>query len=306
VRNDRALFVNRILPVISYDKFDAYALFEPYRQSGEYLISDDVIMDWYQSKNRLNVNLSTVFHDIERTLINHVDDAMIYSNRAAIQSAIAGIRKQITDASASRPRNIIAELEKHYVDLERNNKIGNVGPIYPQDLFNYYHSNPGLKMLHDELRYVTFGAFKSLEAAPFDIGHFTMIKTNIIECLSAASSDDRARAHKVLNKSTLRYMISPSDNIDEIKVFVYSTMFLYIPMTSEEADKVSQKYSVRRPDADNLVLYNISKNLHGNMAKILAESKSGAGEDNIIALLRDLDVSSLDEATIAEIRAKFC
>jgi hypothetical protein len=305
VRKDLSVFVDAILPMISFDKLDFYLLVEPHRAAGQYLLDDSLIHEWWLQRKETRVDQHRVMAEIERCLTTNGNSAAVYSARANLLEKIAEHRQRLSQIAEGKPRGIVDEISKVYDELEQQNTIGGVGPVYPAPLAGYYAANPGLKMLHDELRYLTYGAFKRLEAGAFDIGEFNELLNIIGECFYAASADERAKAQKLLNKNTMKYMISPSEKVTEIKIFLFSTMFMYLPMTSAEATNLAQKYSVTRPNPANIVIFNISKDLYNRHQRVLEGSLGHASNSSIVAALKTLDPASLDPALLAMLREKF-
>lgn len=302
VRNDSATLYEKVLPLISLDKLDFYLLVEPHRASGQYLLDDALIHEWWVQRNSHVCSPSKVIQEIER-LLSSGTGALVYTNRALILEKIADARQRIGQVADYRPRNSVDEIAKVYEELESSNTIGGAGPIYPAALAQFYASEPGLKMIQDELRYLTFGAFKTLEANAFDFGAFHELTNMIGECLHAASADDRARMHKLLNKNMIKYLISPSENVQEIKIFLYSTMFMFIPLTNSEASNLKYKHSIQRPNPSNIVVFNIAKDLYIQHQRLMAPG-SPANTD-IVAALRSLNIETLDPVLKEELKRKF-
>lgn len=302
VRNDKALLLDKVLPLVSLDKIDFYLLVEPHRASGNYILDDMLIHEWWVNRHNHPCSIAKVVQELEE-LLDAGDQALIYSNRAQVFEKIAEVRDKLSKYVDARPRGIVDEISKAYDELNNNNTINGLGPIYPQGLAAYYASEPGLKMLHDELRYLTYGAFKQFESHRFDIGAFNELVNMIGECLYAGTADERARSQKLLNKTSIKYLISPTEKVQEIKIFLYSTMFMYVPMTSADANNLKQKNSVSRPDPNNIVIFNIAKDLYTQHKRIIDDTD--ASNLDIVAALRTLNVDSLDPVLRDELKKKF-
>lgn len=300
VRKDTSTMYDRVLPLISLDKIDFYLLVEPHKFGGSYLLDDGLISEWWVQKNRYSVNHKDVVKQIE-DLLNHGSGALIYTSRAQLLDRINEVRCQLGQFVDGRPRSCVDEIAHVYEKLESDNTIGGMGPVYPAPLIQYYQSEPGLKMIHDDLRYLTYGAFKSLESESFDLGRYNEILNMIGECLFAATPDERSRQQKLLNKNTIKYAISPTEKINEIKVFLYSTMFMYTPMTESDAMGLKQKHSIRRPDPQNIVVFNISKDLYIQHSRLAVGSSANP---SVIETLRGLNFDTLDPALKEELKRK--
>jgi len=302
VRKDTATLYEKILPLISFDKIDFYLLVEPHKFGGEYLLDDTLIREWWLQRNATRCDYKSVCADIER-LLTSGSGSLVYSGRAQLLDKIAEVRDGISQKIISRPRGSVDVIESSYAELEKNNTIGGLGPVYPSGLAAMYAAEPGLKMLQDELRYITYGAFKQLECDPaFDTGRFNEIVNMIGECLYTATPDERARQQKLLNKNSIKYQISPNEKIDEIRVFLYSTMFMYVPMTEAEATNLKQKHSIKRPDPKNIVVFNIAKDLYIQHVRLLQSDPSGSA--GILDALKSLNMDTLDPALRDELKRK--
>ena len=303
VRKDTDLLYDKVLPMLSFDKIDFYLLIEPHKFSGNYLLDDILVHEWWLQKSS-SVDCKQIMKQVE-SMLTRGSGALIYTNRAAILDKVSEIRQKLCGQIDSRPRACVDEIAKEYDSFEKSNSINGLQNIYPAGIAAYYANEPGLKMIHDELRYLTYGAFKRMEQDPtFDDGRYNDIVNMIGECLHAASSVDRAGAHKLLNKNSIRYLISPTEKIEEIKIFVYSTMFMYVPMTETEAMNLAQKHSVSRPDPNNIVVFNIAKDLYTQHQRVLSGPSDEPSMRNIMDAIRTLDVNLLDPALRDELKRK--
>jgi hypothetical protein len=301
VRNDTALMHEKVLPLISLDKLDFYLLVEPHNATGSYLLDDNLIHEWWFDRQNHPCDCGAVLTRIEQLLASGTG-ALVYTNRALIAEKIADLRQQFNEQIDARPRSAVEEIAKIYEEFEDNNSINGTGPILPAELARYYSNNKGLKMMQDELRFITYGMFKRLESEAFDIGAFHMLVNMIGECLHAKTPEARASCHKLLNKNTMRYHISAISYVQEIKIFVFSTMFLYTPMTRMEAQNLKFKHSVTRPDPSRMVVYNIAKDLYARHHRLVSTDQV---PKDLIAALRSLDTESIDPALRDELKKKF-
>jgi len=301
-RKDLSLMYNSILPLIVYDKMDFYILVEPHRAEGDYLLDDSLIHEWWIHKQSLQFSSQSICGEIAKMYGDGCKLAALYNNRPKILKHISDIRQRQMSSSESRPRSIVDNIATVYEELETKNTIGGCGPVYPPGVATMYAKDRGLKMIHDELRFLAYGAFKRLEARSFDIGTFHELTNMIGECLYAATATERSKAQRLLNKNTIKYLISPGEKIQEIRVFLCSTMFLCIPLLKCEADNLKEKNSIDRPNPSNMVVFNIAKDLYTQQKRIL---HSGPGDNDIVNSLRSLNVDTLDPELREEIRAKF-
>lgn len=301
VRKDEALLHDKVLPILSLDKADFYFLVEPHRASGDYLLDNSLISEWWACRGQSYMNPIDIRKDID-AMLSGSTGAAIYSQKSQLMDKIADIRQQISQRAAARPRSSADEIEAIYSELEKSNSIGGIGNVFPADLAQYYANNPGLKMLQDELRYLTYGAFKQLESRGFDVNSFHDLTNMIGEYLYSSTADERARSQKLLNKNTLKYMIAPTEKAQEIQIFVNSTMFMYIPLTSAEASNLKVKNSVSRPDPSHIVLFNIAKDLYKQHERVL---KAGVNNSAILDALKSVGLDKKDPAIWDEMVKKF-
>ncbi len=302
VRRDEALMYEKVLPMISFDKMDFYFLVEPHRASGTYLLDDALIHEWWVQRVNRQCQPRVVMAAVEK-MLQAGTGALVYTNREKILDQIDMARRQLGPIIESRPKSSIEFIAKYYAELATSNTILSAGPVYPAPLAAFYAQEPGLKMLHDELRFLAFGRFCMLESNAFDIGAFHSLTNMIGECLHASTADEREKQRKLLNKNALMYLISPAEVVQEIKTFVFSTMFMFIPMTCQEANELKQKHSITRPDPTKITIFNISKNLYKQHERLLHEA-DGAAHD-IVAALKSLNVETLDKNLRDELRKKF-
>jgi hypothetical protein len=296
-RKDTALMYDKVLPMLSWDKFDFYVLIEPHRNGGEYLLDDGLIADWWQTQAPFNAQ--TVCDQV-CSLLKSGSGCAIYTDRVAVLNAIDKIRKEpIKIADSNKFRTLVDVVADRYDNFINTNSIGGVSNVLPAGVIRFYQNEPGLKMVHDELRYLTFGAFQRLESQ-FDFGAFHELCNLIGECLHA-NDVERNSNQKLLNRNVIKSLISPSDLIDEIKIFVCSTMFMYVPMTREEANNLKQNNSTTRPDPHNIVIFNIAKNSYDQHDRLV---KLAPMNQDLADALLSLDVSKLDENVRNMLKAK--
>lgn len=300
VRKDTALMYDKVLPLLAFDKMDFYFLVEPHRPEGEYLIDSDIISSWWASRNH-TAHLSAVTDMIDH-MMGEGTGALVYSDRAGLCTAIAAVRQKLIREFDSRPRESPADVARVYDVLESANTINGVGPVYPAGLASYYKRETGLKMMHDELRFMCHHEFARLEQYHFDPGHYHQLVNMIGECLHAdAASRDHQR--KLLNKNTMKYLICPTENVNEIKIFISSTTFLQIPLTHADAQSLKHKNSLTRPDPSHLVVYNLAALNHIKHKRLLS-AESSVVDQKLASMLASLDVNKLDPKLREALAAK--
>lgn len=272
VRKDMELLYGRVLPLVCSGKMSFYFLVEPHKQGGEYLLPDDLIKEWWAwlQARKYHVDCDKVVSTIEQLLMRSDSPAAVYKDRKGVLAAIDRVRSEVLSRADARPRDIVDLIDQKYKELEQSNSIGGLKDVLPADLAGFYQRDAGLKMLQDDLSYLAHCSFEDLESRPFDLGRFNDLVNQIGECLFEATPDGRARQARLLNRSTIKYMIAPGDRIEEVKRFVNSTKFMHISMTHAEAREIAQKHSMSRPEPGSKMLWNIDAAQYSKHARVLS------------------------------------
>ena len=280
-----------VLPIISFQHIDFYLLVEPHNFTGSHILSDELIDEWWRNREANPCNVQAVMKQMCEMLENAPaeHDALIYKDRMAILTAIDKQRDALAPLIDSKARQCVEEISRIYDDLSEKNSINGTTNVLPSGLSALYKSEKGLKLMQDELRYVTYIQFMTLEERP-DTGQFREIIGMIGDYMNTFSADERARAAKLLNRNVLRSLITPTERVNEIKIFVNSTRFLFIPLTKANLDAYPRKTVMRKPESSNAI-FNIDKALlisHKRLFQDLAEDSS-ASTQAIIAALRKME-----------------
>jgi hypothetical protein len=301
VVRDESTVIEKVLPLISLDAIDFYLLVEPHRCYGEPLIDDITINNWWKWRaTNPSCDCHAIVKQIQDLLDAQKSTALIYSGRQKIEAAKQDAVGDVCGVIGSKPRASPVEIRKLYEALENNNTIKSAGPIFPESLAAFYKKQSGLKEIQDELRYVTFGWFNSLETGTFDIGRFNEIVNFIGECQHACTPEERLKSLRLLNEMTLKFQIEPQDKIEEIQRFVCSSMFLFTPLTEKECN--TGKFKRPHPKGGPR-LGDQQKDLYADHARLLGRN---VGDDSrIMAVLRSLDPNSLPEELRHELKMKF-
>ena len=300
----KSLLLDKILPLISYNKIDFYLLIEPYKKS-DYLIDDNLITEWWLQKSKHKISLRAVMADM-RKLLDEGSNALVYTDRPKLIELINTERKHLLGRIAASPRGCIGDICRFYDTLAEENKIGGVGPVYPSGLAEIYKSEPSLKLLQDELRYLTFLQFSKLESEPvFDAGKFREITDIICDYMSAQNGHERENCVKLLNKNTIRYLIAPTERLKEISIFLKSTYFSYVPLTEKDILDSRMKTVIIRPDPSDLKIFNIHGAVMAKNKRLLDSEVDQSDAASIVSALKSLDVSTLDPDLREQIVNKF-
>lgn len=302
VREDMDLLCNKVLPLISFQNIDFYFLLEPHKEGppDSYLIPDAIIQDWWTNKPAFN--LPEVIDQVGKCIETTQNGAAIYKDKNALLLAIDAERQKLNQVLESRPRNIVEAISKVYDELCEHNKIGSVSNVFPEPLAAYYHSEPGLKILQDELRYLTYLRFERLESAPdFDRYDFEQIINAIAEGMHSLTADERKHNLKLLNENSLRFLIQPVEKIQEIKVFVNSTHFLHVPLSPNDIQNYPVKNVIINPNPAELSgIWNIDAAMLSKHKRLATDSDKPA-MSTILAALKAISAGKLSESDKAEL-----
>lgn len=314
VSYDEHLLYGKVLPMISFQKIDFYNLVQPHTFRGEdaYLIPTGIIISWWTSQST-SFNLQNVIDQVSQKLSNAPTtwrSAKVYSDRRAVLHAADEKRQQINQLVGNRSRSMPDMIIDAYKELNENNAIGGLSDIFPQPLADFYKAEPGLKVMQDELRYLTFLQFEALERNPdFDHGHFETIINMIAEYQHAVTSDERERTLKLNNKYTMKYLIQPTEKIQEIRVFVNSTHFMYIPLSSADVMDFPLKNVITKPDPTDLQgIWNIDRGTISRHKRLAQPGQEQASLQSVLSQLRGVDPASVDpkvKALLLEVSSKF-
>ena len=299
------LLLDKVLPIISFNKVDFYHLIEPHKPFGSYLLDDNLINEWWVQKEVHTVNMRETMEDL-RKLLDRGTGALVYTDRMALISAIGEERMRLLNTINARPRGCIEEICKFYDKLSSDNTINGVGPVYPDGLSEIYRNEPSLKLMQDELRYLTFLQFAKLESDPsFDVNKYREIISIICDYMSAQNGNEREQSIKLLNKNTIRYLISPTHKLQEISIFIKSTCFAYIPLTERELMDSKLKTVIVRPDPSDMKIFNIHGAIAASHKRLLDGSLNQADVNSVVSTIMSLDISKLDPDLRRELENKF-
>ena len=290
------------LPNISYDKFDFYVLVEPHTAAGPYLLDDGIIEGWWADTSSRMFDIDAMKNTAMKMQCTPVPDCpcALYKSRGSLLEEIHRVRNAIRHG---RPLESAKSIVEEYKRLESSNTIGAIQHAIPSDLASYFASKPGLKLTHDELRYITYLRFAKLESASaFDLGDFNYITNYIGDRLHAATETARTNLRTLVNPVTLQTHIRPKEQLTEIGIFVNSTMFMFIPQCLEDTRGVTTKYTVERPYLGGPhKFFNIQEAIHGAQIRILPEL-SGEYREQVASWLRTLKPEDLTSESAAQLK----
>jgi len=311
--NDSAVFYDCVLPSISFRCMDFYILVEPHNFNGPYLVPTRIIRDWWEQFNYAIESMENILQ--YRDWINSkliaapAGSAAIYSadKRIHLISEIDSLRMETSDKSSSNPRCSVAHIREAYQKVETQNIIGDVMNVFPAGTAAYFKAAPGLKLMHDELRYLTELMFIRLESAPaFDRAQFQTIVEYIGAYMNARGVDEREHAAILCNRN-LATRIEPTEKFREISTFVNSTLFLSIPLTDRDMEQYPVESSAVRPREGEELVYNVDKALklrHVRLYGTQTLEGNRAQVQLLMNLLDRIDPSKLPPEAMARLKAK--
>ncbi len=309
--HDEHLLYNKVLPLISFQKIDFYNLLQPHTykaDDSQYLVPTMVINDWWGSNAPFD--LQAVINQVGQKLANppsQYRSYKIYSDRIGLMREINNIRLALINETNGKPRESVEAVIRVYKKLEETNAIGGYDNVFPPGLADHYRAEPSLKLAEDELRYLTYLQFESLERDPsFDHNKFVIIVNMIGEYMNVLTSDEREHTVKLLNRYTMKYLIQPREKVEEIKIFLSSTHFLFTPLTQQDMGALSKEYSstITRPDPDNLSGIWIIPSGHKRVATTTGEHQAIANILNSIQNMAPDAISGDTKRAILSIYAK--
>jgi hypothetical protein len=291
-----------VLPNISFDKFDFYVLVEPHSASGPYLLDNATIESWWADASSRVFDITALKAKVlqMQSSANQHCNCAVYNSRGGLLDAIHHVRTTILNGRRLESATKIVEAYKH---LESSNSIGGSANVFPMEIAAHYQAHAGLKLTQDELRYITYLRFQTLEASPqFDLGAYNYILNYIGDRLHAPNEASRSSLRTIINPAALQYHIKPKEQITEIAFFVNSTMFMFVPQSSAETLSISPKSVVDRPHfGGSNRFFNIQQAIHEAQLRVLPEL-SGEYHEHVAAWLRTLDPSQLTPASREQLK----
>lgn len=258
------ILVSRMLPLISFTVADFYLFIEPYRvvtSSNEYLVPSYIIKEWNAARPSFDAKrvYDSIMSLCAKSVVDKVSSGAVMGNRAALYGVIEENRRTLL-TRVNNPRQFPTKILECYANLSTNNAISNNSaraslPVYGDFLAAAYRADPYRKALEDEMRYITYLRFEQLNAEhPYDKSNYHLLKNIIREYLSGPSTTTKDRL-KMLNIGLMTNSISPNERVSEIRTFINSTMFLFVPLTESDLAYFSNDV-VMRPPPNKLDFYN--------------------------------------------------
>lgn len=249
IKKDHSLLYGYLLPLYSGLDADYYIMFEPHKLNGHHIVSDNLFAEWYDHRRKISV--AKVRADIDSALKNapvEYQKYLIYSNRMQVVNSIDDLRSETLTVD----RDIATNIVQQYDILDAQNQIGDSSPIYPPEIATLYSENKGLKLVHDELRFMTQSMLITLQKEPhFDANLYNKIVTICADYLHPSTEEERKNSLILTNPSKLKFAISPSEMLAEFDIFVNSDLLFNIPLTADDLKAYPVALSARKPTPNN-------------------------------------------------------
>lgn len=302
--DDKTVLYQRVLPLLCLDRVDLYFLVEPHKPAGQtYLLDDSIIAKWWAGRyTYYDIAPMQTCSEFAESLAHPegADDSMFYTDRAGLLRAIAALRSRMISAGESRPRTVIDQIHKQYLDLAATNTL-NGGKVFPTPLADYYKQYDTLKMIQDELRFITHWKFTELcQCSSPDYADLNNLFNVIGEMLYTSYAGKGKSGQRLLNIDTIKYSITPTETIEEVKIFINSSAFMHVAMTPAEHKSMASKQSSERPKSSK-ILYNIGTSIAAQHQRLVDYRDSSSA----VARLLLLDPSVLTEEEKEKLRKKF-
>jgi len=250
------VFYGKILPLLSFGNIDFYLLFEPYKQSGTYIIPTDIIRRFASYSESCNMvvaikRIEAAYDSPKYMAQSRQQMPAVLADRYELQVNIDSVLRDdlISNTDDRRLPERICDIYKKVI---ASNEIGSITNIIPGELHSVYKSLPALKLCQDEARYIIHRKFTGLEENTFD----REVYRETLNILRMYLTDNFTESSlKLLNPVTLRHAIQPQNKIREIRAFINSRFFMFFPMSKKELEKFSDGYEVKEhpcPDGEGL------------------------------------------------------
>ncbi|MFA5767803.1 MAG: hypothetical protein WC919_07845 [Candidatus Paceibacterota bacterium] len=291
--HDPTTFFQAILPLIGFRVIDFYAIFESHRIAnggaiGQYLIPDEMIDEWLTTFQYR----ASKFEDII-AFRKWVDDRLaeagsrcpcaIYSNIQDLITEIDSVRAD-TMSAIQNPGQAAEIIIKQYSDMLATNSLGSIQGIYPDRISQYWRARPCAKLAHDELAFITEPIFCRLATAGSANAREEYMRTiSLIGNVMHAETNSDICAMLPLTNARKLASFANDAIMSELRVFVNSTAFMWIPLTSATMRDYPVLDSTSREDVN--AIYNVDLALALKHERLLGPESERIARENKEAAL---------------------
>lgn len=239
-----------------------FNVFEPYRVSGEHVVSPDEISKWFNSADRECPDPAAWFAELNSIVESPrgwvsgpaaAEDCKLYDPdtrmkiRIELDKCKVGIKKNMIGAS------IVDGFKQLYATLDAENRIGSYDKVFPDALAYIYKTQPYLKAIQDEVCYTSYVLFHELECNPFDAMRLNEIVDYIGDLfyIPRGQPDNFEKNMRILKKEKLA-SLNRAMVLKEINTFVNSSCFMHILQSHAEYKSwFPGKYSTSRVELED-------------------------------------------------------
>lgn len=209
--------LERVLPSLDYcPAVSFYLIFEPFKTSGDMLVSDDDYAAWGGAS--VYTDAVAEYRAFFRTPLTAAPA------RGAVGAAIDACRQSFRPG-VSLPDQVAAL----YARLASENAIGNVQPVLPAAAAA---ALGGCKKLwQDEFRFIIHAAVAKISGA-FEVSQSDFIEDVVAFARLSMPGNDYQRELRLAKKCSV---VAPRFEIAALGAFVNSSDFLYLPVAPEDA-----------------------------------------------------------------------
>lgn len=279
------MLFNFILPNISYQLTDMYVILEPHLASSSYMIPDDVIAEWWGDKRSFDFDTAGTIRKIDHLLSNPPAEyrkCAMYSQQASIIEACSDEVGSLADTINAR--TAVTTVSNFYRRVIDSNSISGIGSLFPPALVRYYQANPHMKLVTDEMRYIVY---LTMERMNNTTGFNRVDFANVINVIGDYMHRPSEAGLKLFNAAVLASSVDPSSRISEMRIFMNSTNFMYIPLPSKVIENFPIKSVITKPDPFNIEHFNTVKATALQHQRLLDGATANINE-HVIALLERL------------------
>lgn len=263
IKKDDEDLYRQLLSIVMLDNFDFYALVDPHGDLDNPLVDNQYIDKWVKGEKLSQSTIHNMLKQIRADqAANSVGGKLIFPQKTELLKVLKQKRTEFTVRSFNSLQKTMAELESIYSTLEKTNKVGGV-EFWPEGRVTEYFKNDkhtGMKLLHDDVRYLSCLRFKKLECdpRPIDFGEINALFNFIGDALHANTAAERGTQRGLLNVNRIKYLIAPTMELSEIIAFINSTGFLALPLCKNEVPKCVDE----KPQPGNIAYFNVHANIY--------------------------------------------
>ncbi|MFA5177273.1 MAG: hypothetical protein WC440_03875, partial [Candidatus Omnitrophota bacterium] len=207
----------------------------------------------------------------------------IYSNIQDLITEIDSVRAD-TMSAIQNPGQAAEIIIKQYSDMLATNSLGSIQGIYPDRISQYWRARPCAKLAHDELAFITEPIFCRLATAGSANAREEYMRTiSLIGNVMHAETNSDICAMLPLTNARKLASFANDAIMSELRVFVNSTAFMWIPLTSATMRDYPVLDSTSREDVN--AIYNVDLALALKHERLLGPESERIARENKEAAL---------------------